>query len=65
MAFQMEFFLNGILIFGALKPNETALLVWIILTSIGIVGVIFLILALIFISLWDGMTVEDISSDAF
>ena len=45
-----------------MKRNETVLLVWIILTSIGIVGAILLILALIFISFntWEGMTVEDV-----
>lgn len=41
--------LSGILVFGAVKRNETAILVWIILTSIGISAAIILTLALIII----------------
>jgi len=43
--------LSGLLIFGAVKRNEIALLIWIILTSVGIVCLIYIILALILISI--------------
>merc|ERR1719219_829733 len=69
----------GLLIFGAEKHNDTSLLIWIILTCIGIVAVIILTLALIifFIALpsislsdiypsvdWEGMTVKDLVEES-